>query len=264
MFVELRAFFRRNGLELTLDSHACAHTVTADDLAVVKSEFLLLSERGIIAKKDFVAWLERTYLRGVHATILERFFVLFDLDATGYIQYKEFLVAMYVLQWGDAAVKRRQIFNLYDLDASERLTRKNFIKITRALARAAAARTSRGENAKLVVEPLLQLHTHSAFRFVSMDKDTEYMSFREWQRYASTSESVAALLRGMSRPSPGVSSKDQKFGPFEYKAFRSSVSSSNIRRAVARSGVTPVNRTISDGVGRRSDKLAPAVEAKSR
>mmetsp|Transcript_9094 Transcript_9094/g.13635 ORF Transcript_9094/g.13635 Transcript_9094/m.13635 type:complete len:201 (+) Transcript_9094:73-675(+) len=167
-----------------------------DQLLAIRSEFCQLSNsksprQGQIQKEVMIKWLENKFSVQLNPMILERLFQLIDLDANGFIEYPEFIIASCALIYGDEQHKMQQIFNLFDLDGNGKLTKKNYEKISAAMLRIDDAKSSHGEKVPYL-QPLLQLNVAMMFAYVSTD--ARGIDFREWYRYANVSTVIRKFL----------------------------------------------------------------------
>jgi len=214
-----------------VDSAEAKRLLRPDELEEVRRVFVSLSEaksvRDGISKERMLAWLNTT-LPKTNPLILSRMFQLFDLDANNIITYSEFVIAAYILQYTQDNYRLKQIFNLYDLEGTGKLTRKGFTKISRALLGYEDAKNSQGESMKSALAPLMRLHSTMTFLHAAIDNAQQSLSYNEWRRYALSSIAVHDLLQKMRRATDasvplGPTSKperdrngDTRFGPFEY------------------------------------------------
>eukprot|EP00455_Lapot_gusevi_P037276 TRINITY_DN4163_c0_g1_i4.p1 TRINITY_DN4163_c0_g1~~TRINITY_DN4163_c0_g1_i4.p1 ORF type:complete len:110 (-),score=31.77 TRINITY_DN4163_c0_g1_i4:48-377(-) len=87
----------------------------------------------------------------------------------------------------------RLVFNLFDLDADERLSKKEFKKISTAF-----FQTCHADQGKRYA-PLLDLFAQSVFSQYDR-KEEGYLSFSDWRRFAEEDELILSLIHTMSPP----------------------------------------------------------------
>mmetsp|Transcript_27191 Transcript_27191/g.37837 ORF Transcript_27191/g.37837 Transcript_27191/m.37837 type:complete len:287 (+) Transcript_27191:105-965(+) len=230
-----------------------------DQFDEIKESFCMLSEskskNTTISKEKMSSWLRERYLWNVHTLILDRFVQLFDINSDGVIEFSEFLIASYVMRYAPDHYRLKQIFNVFDLDGTGRITKKGFSTITAALSNSSSARTSQGVSAAPVVETLLKIYTSMSFLHASLEPGSQGLSFNAWRRYAQSSTLVNALLDTIDQgrevkqhlPTPKMpgefhktsrihlASSSMRFGPFTYIPSRKRPDRTKNRRNVLNS-----------------------------
>eukprot|EP00472_Partenskyella_glossopodia_P003237 CAMPEP_0197534226 /NCGR_PEP_ID=MMETSP1318-20131121/46387_1 /TAXON_ID=552666 /ORGANISM="Partenskyella glossopodia, Strain RCC365" /LENGTH=233 /DNA_ID=CAMNT_0043091415 /DNA_START=35 /DNA_END=736 /DNA_ORIENTATION=- len=207
-----------------VEPREAGRSLRPDQIEDVKTKFRELSAAGnlksSITKDDLTKWLALEFLPKTHPFIIDRFYQLFDIDSNGTIEFAEFLVLAYLLVYGPEHHRLQLVFNLYDLDGTGKLTRKNFQKISSALVKIEDAKTSQGENMDKILKPFADLHTSTVFVHSSIDGLGQYMSFNEFRRYAVTSQMVHSILQSIRSGRHAFSrekyAKNNRYGPFEF------------------------------------------------
>jgi len=199
-----------------------------DQYEEVKATFYKLARtreiRGALIQKEvMVKWLHDEFLPGANATLLERFFQMLDIDSNGSISFPEFVIAAYILLYSPDHVKLKQMFNLYDLEGTGKLTRKGFIKINNAILKAEDAKTSQGESMKGIMGKVSNLHAVMAFQHASIESNGISLTFSEFRRFAASSQAVQGLLASLGKKHEKIlfssargSQIAKRFGPFSY------------------------------------------------
>ena len=169
--------------------------VSPDALASIERAFV----RAPKDKERFIAAeLLPRFGREWDAQILERVFALADTNANGTVELAEWVVLQFVLS---AAASRdehlRFVFNLFDMDADERISKKEFRKIELALL--LGHQSAEHADAKAKYAPLADLLAACAFA-VHDRKDEQSIGFAEWRRFAEEDEGVQRFLECMQPP----------------------------------------------------------------
>ena len=86
---------------------------------------------GLLTQTKFVEMYKQAYPDGDATQYAKRIFLTFDKDNSGTIDFKEFLLAIDLMEKGDLDEKLRYAFQLYDIDQNGILTRSEMETIIR-------------------------------------------------------------------------------------------------------------------------------------
>jgi len=168
------------------------------ELALVQNQFHFLSGqhnlKGKIEKEKFFSGLLEPAFGGTSSVVMERLYFILDTNGNGTIEYSEFLVATFLLYYANHEDKLKLVFNLFDLEAVGKISKKDFKKISIAL--------MQGDNEKesdkkvKTLNPLIDMFVYfSMFNFDRKNDNT--LSFMEWTRYAEDDDIITALVAKM-------------------------------------------------------------------
>jgi len=105
------------------------HTsLTHDDKAMYEN-FMVKHPDGNIARKEFRSMVQACYPDIDVIRLEKHIFRLFDKDGDGTIDFKEFMIVLYIMSNGTAEENLRQIFKVFDLDGNGCISREEMTRI---------------------------------------------------------------------------------------------------------------------------------------
>lgn len=115
--------------------------------------------KGKLDKKKFVEIYKQFYPNGKADKFCGHVFKTFDTDASGEIDFVEFLIAISVTSQGDIKDKLQMAFNMYDIDGNGKIDKKEMVKIIEAIYDLLGEENRKGENSppKRVAKIMLKL-----------------------------------------------------------------------------------------------------------
>ena len=104
-------------------------SATRDQVSARYEEFLKAHPSGCITKDEFSSMI-RTCYPGIETESLERhIFRMYDTNLDGCIDFKEFMVVLYIMSAGTPEQNLEQIFRIFDIDGDGTITWKEMRKI---------------------------------------------------------------------------------------------------------------------------------------
>lgn len=149
-------------------------------IQALRQKFQSLQAQGKIEKAVFIREILIPRIGRVNDAILDRFFQVLDHNSSGFIEFEDFVPAMYMFQASSREERLRclflerpfdvrdrlclcaVIFNLFDIDATEQIAQKNFKKIETALLQSVAAPSQWSQQ----FDPLIDFMVKTVFEMV--------------------------------------------------------------------------------------------------
>jgi len=118
-------------------NHIASNTgMDKDRVEMQYQKFLSNHKNGKISKRSFQAMLRESY-PGAEPSVLgklsQHIFRMYDTNQDGHIDFREFMVALNVMNSGSAEQNLRQIFRVFDINNDGRITLKELQKIVKDL-----------------------------------------------------------------------------------------------------------------------------------
>ena len=106
-----------------------------DESTIKQSHKIFIKEcpNGRLTPDKFIDLYKQFVLRGNAEQYCEHVFRTFDTDQNGCIDFKEFLLAMYVTSAGSAEEKLTWAFRMYDVDGNGTIDPDEMLKVVRAI-----------------------------------------------------------------------------------------------------------------------------------
>ena len=115
--------------EIDKDYIANQTSATREEVAAKYEEFLKTHPNGCISKDEFSVMI-RTCYPGVETEALERhIFRMYDTNMDGCIDFKEFMVLLYIMSAGTPEQNLEQIFRIFDINGDGTISWKEMRKI---------------------------------------------------------------------------------------------------------------------------------------
>eukprot|EP00753_Platysulcus_tardus_P011509 PLAT3294.17.p3 GENE.PLAT3294.17~~PLAT3294.17.p3 ORF type:complete len:229 (-),score=110.09 PLAT3294.17:1803-2414(-) len=178
-------------------------------LEALRSRFAALTEltKGKLPVGSFVEELTPRFAR-FGTVLLRRLFQVLDTSGSSWLSLEEFIVGMAVMDAGSKGERLQLIFNLYDLDASGFIKKKQFRQMVMLIivgASEARWRVPVREESKVVerevamedFDPLVDVMVEAAMELYDSDGDGK-LSLSEWAEYADDAEEVQTFLQAMA------------------------------------------------------------------
>lgn len=188
----------------------CVGLLRAGDLLVIQAQFSRLSSGGSssraagrtseprVAKEAFVREVLRPRFPGCPPSVLERAFAVCDYGGSGAIEREEFVVALFVMQFGAREDRLQLLFNLFDLDANGQVSKKEMRRMIAPMAAAWNEGEEEDEEKMRTLAPLAEAATLLAFHQFDRNGDSN-LNLAEWSRYADDDPTAQRLLAAWAR-----------------------------------------------------------------
>ena len=104
-------------------------SATRDEVTARYEEFLKTHPNGCISREEFSEMI-RTCYPGTETEALEKhIFRMYDTNMDGYIDFKEFMVLLYIMSAGTPEQNLEQIFRIFDINGDGTISWKEMRKI---------------------------------------------------------------------------------------------------------------------------------------
>jgi len=106
---------------------------TREEIDQQHENFLQKHPDGKISKKDFSVLMRQCYPTADTDKLEKHIFRMYDANNDGKIDFKEFMVVLYVMSNGSAEENLRQIFRIFDINSDGTISQKELQKIVKDL-----------------------------------------------------------------------------------------------------------------------------------
>jgi Ca2+-binding EF-hand superfamily protein len=182
-----------------LEYELVADLLKPHDALIFDMQFQRLSKasdvsRGRIDKDTFIDEILKPRMPESSRLVLERTFTVLDTDASGFIEYREFVVAMYLFMFASREEKLQLLFNLYDLDGNGQINKKEFKKMAVTLMQSKEAK----EDEKIKpFASLIDLYVLSTFDVLDRTNDA-FLNISKFHRFAEEDDILLSVLEFMA------------------------------------------------------------------
>jgi len=126
-----------NGKEILTEEdkdYIAANTaISREEIDQHHENFLQKHPDGKISRKDFSAMMRQCYPTADTDKLEKHIFRMYDANNDGKIDFKEFMVVLYVMSNGSAEENLRQIFRIFDINSDGTISQKELQKIVKDL-----------------------------------------------------------------------------------------------------------------------------------
>mmetsp|Transcript_15603 Transcript_15603/g.21931 ORF Transcript_15603/g.21931 Transcript_15603/m.21931 type:complete len:226 (-) Transcript_15603:125-802(-) len=166
----------------------------------IEQEFIKLAQppslTGKIEKSMFMAFLAKVFC-SCSEMILERIFQVTNFKGSGMIDYEEYLCLCFLLHFYDRQEYQLQfLFNLFDLDASGRISKKQYKKMSLAMLQGKP--NSAAMQGKKSLSALVEMTNFLTFYNYDRTQDGT-LTFPEWKKLAEEDDHIQHLMKCMER-----------------------------------------------------------------
>ena len=110
------------------------HTaITRDEVDQQYENFLRKHPDGKIRKKDFRAMMQTCYPNTDTDKLEKHIFRMYDSNGDGYIDFREFMVVLYIMSNGSPEANLKQIFRIFDINGDGSISQKEMVRIVKDL-----------------------------------------------------------------------------------------------------------------------------------
>jgi len=126
-----------NGKEVLTDddlNYLASHTALSREEVDEKYEhFLERHPDGKITKKEFRTMMQVCYPSTDTDKLEKHIFRMYDANGDGFIDFREFMLVLYVLSSGSPEENLKQIFRIFDINNDGDISQKEMVRIVKAL-----------------------------------------------------------------------------------------------------------------------------------
>lgn len=110
------------------------HTaITREEVDQQYENFLRKHPDGKIRKKDFRNMMQTCYPNTDTEKLEKHIFRMYDSNGDGYIDFREFMIVLYIMSNGSPEANLKQIFRIFDINGDGAITQKEMIRIVKDL-----------------------------------------------------------------------------------------------------------------------------------
>ena len=149
--------------------------------------FMMDFPSGQLNRRQFKVLYSNLFPNGDESRFVEHAFRSFDADGDGFVDFREFMLAMSITSKGDPEQRLEWAFNMYDLDGDGYVTRKEMLEIVKSVQKMV------GDNKEMIDSITPEQRVDKIFE--QMDKNNDgQLSREEFVTGAKNDDSVAQLL----------------------------------------------------------------------
>lgn len=130
------------------------------------------------------------------ALLVDRLFTVLDSNGSGFLEFEEFVTAIFVMMFGVREYRMMVIFNCFDLDVNGQINKKEFKRMISSLVcptDASLANINQEEATPLKpLSALLDAEYFFAVKEVDRNQDG-VLNFVEWKRFADEDDTICAF-----------------------------------------------------------------------
>lgn len=110
------------------------HTaITREEVDRQYENFLEKHPDGKIRKKDFQLMMRTCYPNTDTEKLEKHIFRMYDSNGDGYIDFREFMIVLYIMSNGTPEANLKQIFRIFDINGDGAISQKEMIRIVKDL-----------------------------------------------------------------------------------------------------------------------------------
>jgi len=206
------------------------------ELTLIQNKFYELSKNRDLkaGKVDKVVFIDQIltpqFGRNLGEAALDRIFFVLDHSANNYfLDWQEFCCALYLLWFSVREEKFRLLFNVFDISAQQRITKREFKKMAVALMQGAGERKEMERKSKLL-SPLADMFVSFTINYYDLKRHDQCLNYNEWRRFAEEDEivlSVIADMKALNFPSATASPSPSPIPLSAFTALPSTAPSSS-------------------------------------
>jgi len=115
-------------------NYLASHTaLSREEVEEKYRNFLERHPDGKITKKEFRNMMQVCYPSTDTDKLEKHIFRMYDANGDGYIDFREFMLVLYVLSSGTPEENLKQIFRIFDINNDGSITQKEMVRIVKAL-----------------------------------------------------------------------------------------------------------------------------------
>ena len=142
---------------------------------------------GRLNRTQFKKLYSNLFPNGDESKFVEHAFKNFDVDGDGFVDFREFMMAMSITSRGDKEQRLEWAFNMYDLDGDGQITKKEMLEIVRSVQRMV------GNNTDMLDDTTPEERVNQIFAQMDKDRDGK-VTKEEFINGAKSDDTVSQLL----------------------------------------------------------------------